>query len=243
VSTPDPSPLLSELLAHPALWRARDHASAGWTNGTGSLPSGYAELDARLPGGGWPRRGLVEILTDRQGIGELSLLLPALAALCRAEGEAGGWLAWIAPPYAPYAPALAARGIDLRRVLVVRAPNPEWAIEQSLASGACSAVLGWTNGCLATDLDRRLRRLQLAAERDGTLAVLFRPLAAATSASPAVLRLALGLPMPGSTHAPAGTHSLAVRILKSRGGQPASLRLELPAPDTDTGADDGTLAR
>ena len=265
MSTPDPNPLPPELLAHPALWRARDHASAGRIKGADSLPTGYAELDARLPGGGWPRRGLVEILTDRPGIGELSLLLPALAALCRAEGEAGGWLAWIAPPYAPYAPALAARGIDLRRVLVVRASNPEWAIEQSLASGACSAVLGWTDGGpanglagglagglargLARGLDRRLRRLQLAAEHDGTLAVLFRPLAAAASASPAVLRLALGLPVPGSTHAPAGAHSLEVRILKSRGGPPATLRLELPSPDSDTpigadaGADADTLAR
>ncbi len=253
MSTPDPNPLPPELLAHPALWRARDHASAGRIKGADSLPTGYADLDARLPGGGWPRRGLVEILTDRQGIGELSLLLPALAALCRAEGEAGGWLAWIAPPYAPYAPALAARGIDLRRVLVVRASNPEWAIEQSLASGACSAVLGWTDGglarSLARGLDQRLRRLQLAAEHDGTLAVLFRPLAAAASASPAVLRLALGLPVPGSTHAPAGAHSLEVRILKSRGGHPASLWLELPSPDSDThigpdaGADADTLAR
>jgi hypothetical protein len=42
---------------------------------------------------------------------------------------------------------------------------------------------------------------------------------------------------------------LEVRILKSRGGHPGSLRLELPSPDTDTsigagvGADAGTLAR
>jgi cell division inhibitor SulA/protein ImuA len=260
VSTPDPNPLPPALLAHPGLWRARDHASAARSNDTGSLPTGHAELDARLPGGGWPRRGLVEILTDRQGIGELSLLLPALVALCRAEGEAGGWLAWIAPPYAPYAPALAARGIDLRRVLVVRASNPEWAIEQSLASGACSAVLGWTGRGVvrraaasgpasgpASGLDRHLRRLQLAAEQSGTLAVLFRPLAAAASASPAVLRLAVGLPAPGATPAPAGAHWLEVRILKSRGGPPASLRLELPSPDTDididTGADADPLAR
>jgi hypothetical protein len=262
VSTPDPNPLPPELLAHPGLWRARDHASAGRSTGAGSLSTGHAELDARLPGGGWPRRGLVEILTDRQGIGELSLLLPALAALCRAEDEAGGWLAWIAPPYSPYAPALAARGIDLRRVLVVRASSPEWAIEQSLASGACSAVLGWTDRGVsrrfAAGADRHasgsangpangparyLRRLQLAAERDAALAVLFRPLAAATSASPAVLRLALGLPVPGSTCAPADAHSLEVRILKSRGGHPAHLRLELPSPDTAIGADADALAR
>jgi hypothetical protein len=198
---------LDELLRHPALWRAREPGEAA---GRPGLPTGFAVLDRCLPGGGWPSRGLVEILADRTGIGELSLLLPALARLC-AGGQEGGWLAWISPPHPPYAPALAACGIDVSRVLVVRAPPAEWAMEQALRSGACSAVLGW-----AACRDRQsLRRLQLAAEQSDSLAVLFRRLRNGSEPSPAVLRIALTT----------GRDGLEARILKSRGGRAVSVRL------------------
>jgi hypothetical protein len=195
---------LEHLLQHPALWRAREQGGA---TGRAGLPTGYDALDRVLPGGGWPLQGLVEILADRTGIGELSLLLPALARLC----SEGGWLACVSPPHPPYAPALAARGIDVSRILVVRAPPAEWAMEQALRSGACSAVLGW-----AACRDRQgLRRLQLAAEQSHCLAVLFRRLRDAQEPSPAVLRIALD-----------GTAlGLTARILKSRGGRPASVQL------------------
>jgi hypothetical protein len=198
---------LDSLLQHPALWRAREQGGAASRVG---LPTGYASLDRVLPGGGWPLQGLVEILADRTGIGELSLLLPALARLCSDGGE-GGWLACISPPHPPYAPALSACGIDVSRILVVRAPPAEWAMEQALRSGACRAVLGW-----AACRDRQgLRRLQLAAEQSRCLAVLFRRLRDAREPSPAVLRIALE-----------GTAlGLTARILKSRGGHPASVQL------------------
>lgn len=197
---------LDRLLQHPGLWRAREQGEAA----APGLPTGFAALDRCLPGGGWPAQGLVEFLSDQTGIGELSLLLPVLARLCNDEGESG-WLAWVSPPHPPYAPALAAGGIDVRRVLVVRAPPAEWAMEQALRSGACSAVLGW-----AACRDRHgLRRLQLAAEQSRCLAVLFRHLRAAREPSPAVLRIALE----------GGHDGLQVRILKSRGGRAASVRL------------------
>lgn len=198
---------LDRLLQHPALWRAREQGESANRAG---LPTGYALLDRVLPGGGWPWRGLVEILADRTGIGELSLLLPALARLC-SSGHDSGWLAYISPPHPPYAPALAACGIDVSRILVVRAPPAEWAMEQALRSGACRAVLGW-----APCRDRQsLRRLQLAAEQSQCLAVLFRRRRDAHEPSPAVLRIALeGTPL-----------GLVAQVLKSRGGRPASVQL------------------
>jgi protein ImuA len=211
---------LDDLLRHPALWRAREQ---GGSSSPAGLPTGYPELDRCLPGGGWPRRGLIEILADRTGIGELTLLLPALARLCGTTdaasrrdtlgtaGDTDGWLAWISPPYSPYAPALAAGGIDVHRMLVVCATPAEWAMEQALRSGACSAVLGW-----AACRDRQsLRRLQLAAEQANCLAVLFRALGAAREASSAMLRIALE----------GGRDGLELHILKSRGGHATSLRL------------------
>ena len=192
------------------LWRAREAGAASAM--PPGLPTGYAALDGCLPGQGWPRQGLIEILSDQHGIGELELIMPALARLY-AEGGAAGWLAWVSPPYLPYAPAIVTWGIDVSRVLVVHAvTSAEWAMEQAVRSGSCGAVLGW-----APCRERQaLRRLQLAAEHSNSLAVLFRRRREASHPSPAVLRLALE----GSGE------GLVVRILKSRGGRPS--RVVLP---------------
>jgi hypothetical protein len=200
---------IDELLRHPAVWRARSADASAQPPG---LPTSFSALDRCLPGGGWPRQGLIELLADRPGIGELRLLMPALAALCSEERE-GGWLAWVLPPYQPYAPALAACGIDIGRVLVVRRGPAAWVMEQSLRSGSCSAVLAWVD---TIDL-AGLRRLQLAAEQSRCLAILFRGLHVRHDPSPAVLRIALE----------AGHTGLALRIEKSRGGRPKQLQLRL----------------
>lgn len=202
---------IEELLRHPGVWRARDQSGLSQSPG---LPTGCSVLDRCLPGGGWPRQGLIELLADRSGIGELSLLMPALAALCSEKCESG-WLAWVSPPYQPYAPALAASGIDIDRVLVVRSGPAAWVMEQALRSGSCSAVLGWVD---AIDM-QSLRRLQLAAEQGCCLAVLFRRLHARHEPTPAVLRIALE----------AGQHALTLQIEKSRGGRLLQLQLGLPA--------------
>ncbi len=190
---------LDTLLRHPGIWRGDQRAqTAGET-----LPTGFAELDELLPGGGWPRGALTEILTEREGIGELRLLMPALVRLSREDG----WLAWVAPPHVPYAPALAAAGLALKRLLVARtqaADDAWWAAEQALRSGACGTVLAW----LSAPDERRMRRLQLAAETGRTWCVLFRPGRAARERSPAALRLRL---------APSAS-GLAVYVLKRRGG-------------------------
>ncbi|HET7204115.1 MAG TPA: translesion DNA synthesis-associated protein ImuA [Steroidobacteraceae bacterium] len=205
------------------LWRAREQGAASAM--PAGLPTGYAALDCCLPGQGWPRQGLIEILSDQRGIGELRLLMPALAQLCSrpratvpgkarpAAVRGGGWVAWVSPPYTPYAPALASWGIDVARMLVVHGTGAtEWAMDQALRSEACSAVLGWTN---PRDM-QALRRLQLAAEQSHSLAVLFRPLQAGLTSSPAVLRLALLGDRREGTQ---------VRIVKSRGGRPATVSL------------------
>jgi len=170
-------PKLARLLEHPAIWRGRSAARLE------VLPSGFAALDESLPAGGWPRSGLIEVLIPRFGSGELSLLLPALAALTRAASAR--WCVWVAPPLMPFAPALVAQGVVLDRVAVVGGQRPLWAFEQVLGSGACDAALAWSR----RPQPRDIRRLQLAAERGRTLGVLFRPRRAARENSVAVLRL------------------------------------------------------
>lgn len=174
---------VEELLQQPGIWRAGDQV-----RNTGLLhtASGFPALDDCLPGGGWPLGAVTEVLHDQPGIGELRLLLPALAQLSRQ----GRWIALIAPPYVPYAPALAAYGVDLSRVLLVHPRSGDealWAIEQALRTGTCGAVLAWPK---RVD-ERSLRRLQLAAETGRSWSILFRDARAATQSSPAALRLRL----------------------------------------------------
>jgi hypothetical protein len=179
--------------------------------------TGFKELDAHLPGGGWPAAALTEIILEDHGIGELSLLMPAMAELCRRDvgGQACGWIFWVSPPFIPYAPALSKHGIDLNRVLLVHAPATQygslWAVEQALRAGACVAVLVWARSVGQT----ALRRLQLAAERARCWTVLFRSDTALRQRSPAALRLRLR--KLGEV--------TRVEILKCRGGRPGVVQI------------------
>jgi hypothetical protein len=208
----DPGAPLTALLARPDIRRGDALAQVA----SPSVPTGFAALDAELPGGGWPTGCLTELLPVHEGIGELRILGPALAALSRA----GRRLAWIAPPHTPYAPALDAAGIALTQLLIVRTAavcDALWTAEQAFASAACGAVLVWPG----TAKYAELRRLQLAAGKTRALAVLFRAPRAASEASPAVLRLALHTVVGG----------LAVRILKRRGAvceQPVVVNIGAP---------------
>jgi protein ImuA len=207
-----PTVALEAILHRHPVWRGGGMAQSA----TRAVPSGHARLDRELPGGGWPAGALTEILCASHGIGELQLVLPALAALSRARGR----IAWLAPPHLPYAPALAAAGLRLEFLTVIRAPGRRdtlWAAEQVLRAGACRALLMW----LPRAGYGELRRLALAAETGATIIILFRPPQAAQESSPAPLRLALE---------PQG-EQLMVRVLKRRGAQPAaSLPILIPRP-------------
>jgi protein ImuA len=187
------------------LWKGGERAKVE------ALSTGYPTLDARLPGGGWPLGSLIEIIPHCAGLGELTLLLPAL----RAWAQTAGCVALVQPPHIPYAPAFAQRGIALNFLLWVVPTTDEdgrWAAEQLLREGA-AAVLLWS--CIQED--RALRRLQLAAEAGKSCAFLYRPPTTLTQSSPAAVRIALS----------AGTDETNVDIVKVRGGRPARCVLAL----------------
>ena len=202
---------LHQLLKNRHVWRGTEQAeSSDWQG----LASGYPRLDRHLPGGGWPQQALTEILLEHYGSGELKLLMPALARLSKVDDShtdsAAGWIAWIAPPFIPYPPALLQWGMNLSRVLIVRpkkASESLWAAEQALASGNCAAVLLWSE----TLDDGASRRLQLAAEKGQSWAIAFRSLRALSEASAAALRIKVTV----------GTNGTDLGILKNRGGRPA----------------------
>jgi len=181
------------------------------------VPSGFAALDAQLPGGGWPHPALIEVLNERPGIGELSLFLPALDSLSRLRERAGvraSTIAWLNPPHLPYPPALAERGLARVNLLVSKpftAARTLWAMEQALRSGACAAVLAWVD---AANM-HALRRLKLAANAGPCFGLLFRSPRQRAHPSPATVRLMLS----------ADEAMLVVELMKVQGGKAATVRL------------------
>lgn len=203
---------LAHIINRPDTWRGFDapynrtilptSANSDW-HGVDALPTGFKPLDKQLTFKGWPLRGSIEVLSNGCGMGSMGLFLPAMEKLSAQKR----WQVFIAPPQAPYAPLLAARGIDIQQVLMVHPKNKEellWATEQALRSTTCSAVFSWLG---ATDYRyAELRKLQIAAAESDTLALLFRANSAASNHTPASLRLAI-------------SGYRTVDILKQRGGQ------------------------
>lgn len=207
---------IGRLLQDSRIWQA-GRASA---NPAAGLPTGWPGLDHAL-GGGWPLGQLTELLVEAPGTGEFTLLLPALrrlAARAKGAGEVPGQIMLVAPPYIPYAPALACAGLDPARFLVVHSKQETdtlWVMEQALRSRTCIAVAGWTN--LARQAP--LRRLQLAAGPSGAWVLLFRDARARLVPSPAPLRIHF------MRERAAGRARL--HILKRRGGPPAVAAADL----------------
>jgi protein ImuA len=184
------------------------------------LATGDAQLDAQLPGGGWPIGALTEILQATGVHSEWRLLLPALAQ----SGQ--GPVVLVGAPHLPFAPALAAQGLLAPRLLWVRTTAPAtrlWAAEQALRCAEVNAVLAW----LPQARSDQLRRLQMAAAEYSKLLFVMRPEAAQAEASPAALRLHVQpqpQPQPQPQAQPAqaqrpaaAADALQVQLLKRRG--------------------------
>ncbi len=136
---------------HPDLWRASQLGSAQGR----TVASGHAELDAELPGRGWPTGALSEVLVPQPGCGELRLLKPALESVARRP------VFVLQPPHRLQPAALAWWGLSVENVRVLKAPATAdclWAAEQILRSGTAGALLFWQQQVRP----EALRRLHLA---------------------------------------------------------------------------------
>jgi cell division inhibitor SulA len=191
---------ISGLLTRQDTWRGRSQRRSRPV-----APTGYSSLNLLLQG----------------GIGELSLLLPLL----KDHSNNSRLCLWLDPPYQPYAPTLAAAGIALERLLVVRSKNPRewlWAAEQSIRSGAL--LLAWARQQAPRYTD--LRKLQLAAADSSNAAFLFSSVSSLAAPSPVALRLELESLQ---------VNKLLLTVRKMRGAAPgAQLQLPLTGPDTQT---------
>ncbi|MGY6123773.1 translesion DNA synthesis-associated protein ImuA (plasmid) [Paraburkholderia strydomiana] len=165
---------------HPDLWRGNQLAHAR----SRVVDCGDENLARELPGGGWPRGALTDLLVQQTGCGELRLLRPAFEQLSSRP------VAMLQPPHDLQPTALAWWGLDPSNVMTVKAPRTAdalWAAEQILRAGTCAALLFWQNHVRPESL----RRLHLAAQASESLFFMLRPLATTRDASPAPLRLAV----------------------------------------------------
>lgn len=149
------------------------------------ISTGYSDLDAILPEGGWPFNDLVEMISTQWGTRELQLVLPLMKSVI----DQGKWVLWIAPPYIPCAPSLVSAGVDISRVIAVHTQSScreaLSSIDQALKNEGCGMVIAWLDW-LPNSV---VRRIQHAARMGKKLGVLFRQYE--NKLSPAVLRLQL----------------------------------------------------
>ena len=132
--------------------------------------TGISALDQQLPGGALRKGTLIEIFSHQSfGAGAWRLAFLFLAYMAR---EARGAYLDCQPKI--YPPALAAMGIDLDRLLILRPPDRRlalWSLEQLSSCEIFRLSIGVLSYLRASDL----RRLQLAVESSGVFLVLLRP--------------------------------------------------------------------
>ncbi|MGN6825924.1 translesion DNA synthesis-associated protein ImuA [Paucibacter sp. M5-1] len=167
------------------------------------LSTGFAALDAELPGGGWPCGGLTEVLQAQPSLLEWRLIGPCLRSIV----AGGAAVVVIGPPKRPHLPGLRHLGIEESDLVWIQAQAPSerlWCTEQLIKANAAGAILTW----LPQARPEQLRRLQVLAQScDGPVFVC-RPIVAQHDPSPAPLRLLAS---------PDLDWRLKVRIVKRKG--------------------------
>ncbi len=205
--------------------------------GDGFMPLGIAEVDARIAGGGLAVGALHEVAAASPDVADDAAATLFLAALAgrrsRGEGARGSDVLWALARRDLFAPGLAGAGLTPDRLLYAECRNDEEVLavmEEGLRHGGLAAVVGEVGRCAMAPA----RRLQLAAEEGGTMALMLRrwkragrdPLA---EPSPAVTRWRVAC----APSAPLATPGLGrarwhVDLARQRGGAPQHWILEAP---------------
>jgi protein ImuA len=202
---------------------------AGQKGPAAGMPFGLDALDGRLAGGGLADAGLHEVAGASAGHGDDAAATLFLAGIAGRRAGEGGTVLWVVARRDLFAPGLAQAGLPPGRLLVAEAGQDKDVLavmEEGLRHGALAAVVGEVGRAGLTET----RRLQLAAEEGGTMALMLRrwrkgdPL---DQPSTAVTRWRIGaapsspLPVPGI-----GRACWSIECARQRGGEGFSLILE-----------------
>lgn len=176
---PESSPHVSleQLLLRDDMWMGHSQRFTA----RAAVPTGHEELDNALLNEGWPLSSLVEVC-QAHSQAEWRLFTPALL-------DIPGLIVLLNPPAIPFCHALVQAGIDLERVVVVKAANKAHFIACfiELARASVGALLSWQPDDALTYTE--LRKCQLAASESTGLSFMFRNSSAQQQNSPATLRI------------------------------------------------------
>ncbi len=212
----------------------------GARHGTAAL--GIAEIDRHLPWGGLPRGCLHEILGDKADGAPLAFAAHLLALLSARHAGPVLWLSARGGLYPPGLHAFGPAGAWTARLLAVRAHIPGrpsaghrnliWALEEALRTRGPAAVAAEVG-----QLDLvAARRLQLAAEEGGALALVLREAAkdgAGQARTTAVTRWHVrSAPSTSCAWGGPGAVRWRIELLRCRGGAPRGWTVER---DDETG--------
>lgn len=201
----------------------------------GVLPFGIEAVDTRLAGGGLAVAAMHDVAAASPALSDdasATLFLAGLAGR-KAATDPRGQVLWALARRDLFAPGLAQAGLPPDRLLYAECRDDAEVLavlEEGLRHGGLAAVIGEVGRCAMA----AGRRLQLAAEEGGTMALLLRrwkktdrdPLA---EPSPAVTRWRIGsAPSAPLRHEGLGRACFAVTLTRQRGGNPADWLLEAP---------------
>lgn len=209
-----------------AIWRGNQLGSPV----TSVVASGFAALDAELPGAGWPCHSLTEILQPQPTVAEWRLLAPAMRQVVANVGN----IVVVGPPKSPHLPGLKYAGLDERHLVWIQAEAPAerlWVTEQLIKTNAAGLLVSW----LPQARQEQIRRLQVCAQACDGPVFLCRPAAAEHEPSAAPLRVQLRFGLDWELHVhllkrKGPTHEGDVVIASVPGGLEAILTPRLRRP-------------
>jgi protein ImuA len=210
-------------------------AAGGRAGAAATLPFGLDAIDRRLAGGGLAVAALHEVAGASPGLGDDAAATLFAASIAARIGE--GTVLWALSRRDLFAPGLAQIGLAPDRLLYAECRRDEEVLavmEEGLRHGGLAAVVGEVGRVAMA----ATRRLQLAAEEGGTMALMLKrwrrsgedPL---LLPSTAVTRWRLGVapsaPPSASPEVPGlGRARWHLALARQRGGEPFNLLVEAP---------------
>ena len=235
------SPRIERIAVLRAAVRAIEAGGVG--EGRAFLPFGLAALDGRLEGGGLAEAALHEIagaLGNASDDAAACLFAAGIAARCAAgagiaarAAAMNGTVLWAMGRRDLFAPGLAQAGLAHERLIYAECGRDEDVLavmEEGLRHGGLAAVVGEVGRAPMA----ATRRLQLAAEQGGAMALMLRrrrrygedPLGLASAA---MTRWRIGCMPSGALSVPGvGRPRWHVALVRQRGGAPFECLVESP---------------
>ena len=177
-----------------------------------TFTTGLDVLDALAPANAFAR-GTIHELLFAPNHGEPRFFATVLAQHASAHKQRRLPIIWSDPRGELYPPALAAMGIDLRQLYLLRPPSPAdetWAVAECLRCKGVGAVVAAPQVLSRVEA----RRLQLAAETGGGVGLLLRPTGKRSMHYAATTRWLIG-PAPGER----SVQRWRIQLLHGHGGR------------------------